>query len=203
MNLKDLTMWTFVAGAVIAVQFASASGTAAVSDTISIYRVSIDTRQAVPDHLAYLSLMQNIRRAETQHGSASNALHIKTHLEMDDAQADAFRQFVLSSYEEMTDTNTEVTQRMLCLNERARYATGEAYAVLDILDDIKETNLKRQLRRAYANFGRDRGEELARWLDDIKTGRADHQHDASPALNYDQFSVEEVVASACSSLASN
>ena len=200
MDVKHLAKWTRAAAAIVVAQLSYAE-IASARDTSSFY--AADAGYALPDHLAYLSLMQNMRHAEREAGQGIDIRHIKDHLAMNDRTAEEFRQFVLASYDEMTEDNTEITQRMLCLNEQALYGRGEAYAVLDVLDDIKETNLKRQLRRAYASFGQSRAEELALWLEYIKAGQTDHRYDRERDFNYDRFSVEELVATACGALASN
>ncbi len=203
MDIKEIAKWTVAALTIAVIQFAQADSAVRATDTIRLYRVTYDGSTAMPDHLAYLSLMQNMKRAELEAGTGTNIEHIKAHLSLDDDAAEAFRQFVLASYEEMTDTNTEVTSRMLCANNRARYAFSEAHAVLDVLDDIKETNLRKQLRRALVNVGRSHSAELEAWLGQIRAGDTDHRYDHYASLDYDRFSVEEVVTTACNFIASS
>lgn len=167
-----------------------------------VYRVKYDRSIDMPNHLAYLSLMQNITQAQREAGREANLDHIQMHLSLNRAQAAAFLEYVQTSYIEMIDTNRAVTNRMLCSGDKPKYEVNKAYAVLDVLDDIKETNLRKHFKRVLIDFGSETADELENWLTVIKTGSSHHKYDHRKVFEHSEQSVEDVISTACNLLAS-
>lgn len=198
MDIKKTLKWTIPLLAIFAFQDASANQDGLPGD---VYRAKYAFTRDMPDHLAYLSLMQNLSEAENAVGEEANIAHIQAHLSMEHDRAAQFLHFVLDSYSDMVETNRAVTNRMLCQGKMPRYEVNEAYAVLDVLDDIKETNLRKHYKRAMINFGSRNGEEITAWLDAIKTGASHHKYDHRAVYEHADASVEKVISTACNLLA--
>lgn len=199
MDIKQLVKWSITALAVLMFQHTNASQHA---DRLpdNVFRVKYENSGDMPDHIAYLSLMHNLWLAENESGREPNLTHIQTHLSISPADANRFLEYVLSSYDEMLETNRAVTNRMLCQGNKPKYETNKAYAVLDVLDDIKETNLRKHYQRVLIDFGENTGEELTRWLSVIKTGSSHHRYDHRRVFEYSEQSVEQVISTACNVL---
>ncbi len=199
MDTKQILKWTTAVLAVLAFQHSRANDAQALPS--DAYRVKYDRTEAMPDHLAYLSLMQNIRLAEQESSREDNVAHVQTHLSLSSERANLFLEFVIASYDDMTATNRAITSRMLCSGNQPTYAADEAYAMLDVIDDIKETNLRKHYKRALINFGADTAEQLDMWLAVIKTGSSHHKYDHKQVFEHSDESVESVIGTACSVLA--
>ena len=81
----------------------------------------------MPDHIAYLTLMQDLRETEQQNGHDANIRDIQDHMSLDREHAELFLQFMLSSYNQMISTNRAITNRMLCAGDKPRYNDTQAY----------------------------------------------------------------------------
>lgn len=196
MDIKQVMKWTITLLAVLAFQYTEANGLPA-----DVYRVKYDETVQMPDHFAYLTLMQNLVLAEQESGTEANIAHVQTHLSLDQERAEAFLGFVLASYDDMIAVNRAITNRMLCAGQRPKYETNKAYAVLDVLDDIKETNLRKQYKHVLLNFGTRTAVELETWLAVIKTGASHHKYDHRQVFAHSGESVEQVILTACNVLA--
>lgn len=197
MEMKGL-----ISGAIALIALSTSTASAAEPNLPdNAYRERYHQSATMPDYLAYLSLMQNIRLAEEETGSDANVAHIQTHLSMDETQARAFRDYVLTSYDEMTATNRAVTNRMLCTGNRPKYEVNKAYAVLDVIDDIKDTNLRKHYQAATQDIGKEMAAELVQWLQIIKTGSSHHKYDHRRVFEHTEESVEKVITTACNMIA--
>ncbi|XOV90419.1 MAG: hypothetical protein ACFHX7_11185 [Pseudomonadota bacterium] len=199
MDTRQILKWTTAVLAVVVFQYSRANDTLTLPN--DVYRVKYDRTESMPDHLAYLSLMQNIRLAEQESSRADNIAHVQSHLSLSQERANLFLEFVIASYDDMTATNRAIASRMLCHGNRAAYANEEAYALLDVIDDIKETNLRKHYKRALINFGPETAEQLDMWLAVIKTGSSHHKYDHKQVFEHSNESVESVISTACSVLA--
>jgi hypothetical protein len=123
MDMKQILKWTVTLVAIVALQHANAAG----QITNNIIPVSFDNTGTVADHLAYLTLMRNIRQTERQDGHESNISDIRTHLSVDREHAELFLQFILTSYNEMIDTNRALANRLLCAGDKPRYDNAQAF----------------------------------------------------------------------------
>ncbi|MEX0941142.1 MAG: hypothetical protein WD002_01190 [Pseudomonadales bacterium] len=199
MDTIQFVKWSITALAVLVFQQATASQPV---DRLpeEVFRVKYTNTDDMPDHIAYLSLMQNLWLAENESGREPNLVHIQTHLSINREEANIFLEYLLSSYDEMLETNRAVTNRMLCQGNKPKYETNKAYAVLDVLDDIKETNLRKHYKRALIEFGTDTGEELNLWLAAIKTGSSHHRYDHRRIFEHSEQSVGQVISVACNVL---
>lgn len=198
--MKQIMKWSIILMAGLAVHhYSEAAGNGMPGD---VYRVKYDRSIDMPDHLAYLSLMQNITQAQREAGTEANLDHIQLHLSLNREDAREFLEYVQSSYVEMIDNNRAVTNRMLCAGDRPKYEINKAYAVLDVLDDIKETNLRKHYKRVQIDFGSQTADELENWLMAIKTGSSHHKYDHRKVFEHSEHSVEDVISTACNLLAS-
>lgn len=190
--------------AVLAFQYSVADQEGDVAGSpVDSYRFKYDPSGAMPDHLAYLALMQNLVSADKEVGREMNIAHIQSHLSLDPEHTEHFFQFIQASYDKMMDTNRTVTNRMLCSGSRPKYEMNKAYAIVDVLDDIKETNLRKHYKRVLIQFDGTTADELKAWLEVIKTGDSPHKYDQQKLLTHDNPTVEQVVSSACGLLASS
>ncbi len=189
MDIRQVIKWTLIVLTILVAPSARAEVITTSQSPIEVYRIHHDDQVSMPDHLAYLLLMQRMAAQSPE----DNLADIQQHLDKEDTQALDFLDFMLESYSTMRSTNREVTHRMLCLHEQPRYEVGEAYAVLDVLDDIKETNLRKHLGRALIVLGPVEAEGLESWLADIKV--------AQRATTFPEHSVEDVIAKACNIVA--
>lgn len=197
MEMKRIIKW-----AITMMALATAQATLAQPELPdNVYREKYQQSENMPDHLAYLSLMQNIRVAQEEAGTNANIAHIQAHLSFDNEQAMTFLEYVLNSYDEMTTTNRTVTNRMLCTGNRPKYELNKAYAVLDVIDDIKDTNLRKHYKRAMMDLGKDFSGELAAWLQVIKSDSAHHKYDHRMVFEHTDESVESVISTACNMIA--
>ncbi|HKI73598.1 MAG TPA: hypothetical protein VJ998_03085, partial [Pseudomonadales bacterium] len=110
--------------------------------------------------------------------------------------------FMLSSYDNLVTTNRTVANRMLCRGNKPRYNDTQAYQALDVLDDIKDTNLRKHYRRALVNFGPDVAQALGKWLNQIKQDSAHHTLDHREAFMHSDETVEQAIGTACNVIAS-
>lgn len=195
MDMKQVLKWTVTLIAIIAFQHANAIN----QTNDSIIPVKFDISGTVADHLAYLTLMKNLRQTERRNGHESNIANIRNHLSLDREHAELFLQFILTSYNEMIDTNRALANRLLCAGDKPRYDDAQAYQVLDVIDDIKETNLRKIYQRAMINFGSHTAGELSTWLVAIKIA-SPRDEDSNAVLHTDE-SVEQMVGSACNVVA--
>jgi len=204
MFTKQIFKLTVALLAVLAFQCTDADQQGDVAGSpIDSYRFKYDPSNAMPDHLAYLALMQNLVLADKEVGREKNIAHIQSHLSLDREHAEHFFEFIQHSYDKMIDTNRTVTNRMLCSGSRPKYEMNKAYAIVDVLDDIKETNLRKYYRHVLIEFNGTTAGELNKWLAVIKTGKSPHKYDQQKLLKHHNPTVEQVVSSACGLLASS
>jgi hypothetical protein len=197
MEMKRIIKW-----AITMIALASAQPTLAGPELPdNVYREKYQQTENMPDHLAYLSLMQNVRIAQEEVGTSANITHIRAHLSLGNDEAMAFLEYLLVSYDEMTTTNRTVTNRMLCTGNRPKYELNKAYAVLDVIDDIKDTNLRKHYRRALMDLGKESATELSTWLQVIKSDSAHHKYDHRLVFEHTDESVESVISTACNMIA--
>lgn len=200
--MRQVFKWTVILIAVLAFQYTDADQGDPSPLPVDIYRFKHDPADAVPNHLAYLALMQNLLSEQKEAGREATLTHIQARMSLDRENAGLFLDFVKSSYEDMVETNRMVTNRMLCSGSRPKYAIDQAYAIVDVLDDVKETNLRKHYRRALIDFN-GKSEELDSWLAVIKSGSSDDKYDQQKLFEHSDATVEQVVSSACNLLASS
>ena len=198
MDIRQLPKWALAAVAVITFQHAAGADTdVARIDNKAPAPARVDT----PAYVAYLALATQFERAESEGNHAGNIAQVEKHLAVDPEQANRFVAFVLATWDEMNTTNHEIANRMLCSGKQPKYKADTAYAVLNVLHDIKDTNLRRTYRRVKVNFGADTSAQLDAWLAQIneanKAGEAQFQ---ATYLDADR-TVEQVISSACDMLA--
>ena len=191
MDIRNIARWTVTLIAVLAFHYARAELPE------DVYRVKFDRTETMPDHLAYLALMQNLVLSSHNEGNDAAVDRVQEHISVERERAQLFLDFVMNSYDDLTSTNRAVTNRMLCKGSKPKYALNEAYAVLDVLDDIKETNLRKHYKMVLVNFDAKTAQELDVWLDAIKSDATHHKYDHERIFEHAHESVEAVIKTAC------
>lgn len=197
MDIRNFSKWTTTILATLAFQFAGAAGT---GNAPAGKAAEGDTSGA--SYTAYLVLATQLEQAESNGTHARSVDRVAQQMGMDKTEADTFVNFVLASYDEMKATNHKIANRMLCSGDRPKYEAKNAYAVLNVLDDIKDTNLRKTYRRVKVNFGSDAAAHLDNWLAQIQQSNPERDAQFRKAYLNDDQTVEQVISSACDMLAS-
>ena len=151
----------------------------------------------MPDHIAYLTLMQELSRAEAQHNHGTSIKLIEDRMSLDNAHATLFLQFMVSSYEQIVSTNRAISTRVLCNGTMPRYDKRDAHQVIGALDDIKEANLRRSYERAQANLGAEATRHLNEWLATIKLQDSGRASDRNGAYLGHNRNITQLIDDAC------
>lgn len=191
MDTRQIIKWTVTFIAVMIFQHANATTAGAPTGH----------GNSMPDHIAYFLLMQHVSQAEQNNGHTANVDAIEQHLSLDREHAEQFLHFMLDSYSKIVQTDREVTNRMLCSGNKPKYNGNQAYQVLDVLADIKETNLRRYYHNALVDFGDQTAHRLNTWLVVVKD--APHQQFDRQSFFEGGSSLQQVLGAACNVVASN
>lgn len=163
------------------------------------YHVRYDTAGQIPDHVAFVDLLQNLSQAESAIGRQENIAHIRTHLNLNERRAGIFLDHALESYQALLRSNRSVTNRMLC--QGGDIKTEVAYNTLDVLDDLKEATAKQLYKQTIISFGSDFSQQLDMWLASIKEGSSHHKFDHRVVFELNHQSVEKAISTACQYIA--
>jgi hypothetical protein len=170
-----------------------------------VFRSRFEQSENLPDHLAYLSLMQSLYNAEITTGHAQNIARIRSHINVSEETAEHFLQQALSSYNDMLMDNRNTTENLLCHGEQNLTAAdnSQSYATLDILDDLKESHASDQYQKMMQTFDNNVGQELQSWLAVIKTDSSHYKYNHRAVFEHTAQSVGLVIDTACHFLANN
>ena len=153
---------------------------------------------SIPDHIAYLTLMQALARGEAQDAHAANIKLIEDRMSLDTAHAALFLQFMVSSYDQIVSTNRAMATRVLCDGTAPKFNKRNAHRVLGALDNFKEANLRSSYRRAQANLGANATRHLNEWLAMIKRKDSPGLSDRRGAYLGEDRNITQVIDDACS-----
>lgn len=160
-------------------------------------------KPAIPNHIAYLMLMQQLTRAEYRNAHATDIRRIENHLSLDREHAELFLQFILSSYSQMLSTDRAVAARLLCQNNRPRYSGNRAHAVLNAVDNFKASNLREYYRHAHSNLGSRVAGHLDTWLSTIASHSSPGELNRQQNFLHSSVVVEQAMGQVCNVIAAN
>lgn len=210
-NLRKMTAWTIALTALLSFQYAEATtgvdGNTA-SET-STYREYFQADASMPNHYAFLNLMRRIATDNSLEANQKNLIEVQSQFDIPEQSAEEFLLIIKQSYADMTLNNRRATQKMLCSKNLYIDDRDATYALLDVLDDIKETNLVRQYQLtnlAASQLGNEQHNvsvEFKEWLETLKPQQTHHKFDHAVLYRQTDEEVELVVSRACRFLASS
>ncbi len=186
MDFKNLIKWSAILAALLAFKKLNA-------DEI--------TEGEQQDHLAYMLLLKEAGEAQPdEHADLVNL--ISEHLNFSEERSQLFFEYLVTSNESLQANNQAITERMLC-NNPDRGGDDEVYALLDTLQDIRNTNLRKHYRHAMASIGFESSDRLTSWLEDYKPGILPVVHDHKALYESIGMNAESVVGASCNQIAAN
>lgn len=191
METTRILKWTLILLSVVVLQQAGAT-------PAPLYKVKNDHVGSMSDHIAFLTLMQELTRAETRNAHAASIKLIEDRMSLDHAHAALFLQFMLSSYDQIMSTNRATANRMLCSGTTPKYGKSDVHQVLGVLDNLKEANLRHSWQRARTNLGANAARHLNEWLATIKLVDSNPTSDVRAAYLGHDRNIAQVLDDACS-----
>lgn len=206
MEIRGVVHWTitFIATALLAHADAATPGPNDMPGHFARVKVEQSAAQpndTMPDQIAWLTLMQKLAHNEQTGDHAANLGLVQHHIALDQEHAELFLQYVLLSYSQMVSTDHAVTTRMLCSGNKPKYDGRQAWQVRDVLNDIIDTNLRKNYRRARVNLGDRVASQLDAWLTEIKQQSSVEAARRHRAFLHSDESAEQVMNTACNVIA--
>jgi hypothetical protein len=167
-----------------------------------VFRTKFTHTALLPDHLAYLSLMQKTGIDRSTDALATTLKEVIQHMDLTSEAASQFVDNLQNNYEHLTLSNRNATRSLLCELE-ATQDQSATYARLDQLDDIKDATAVHQYQQAITNLTSAQALALNEWLTQLKPHTSHYTLNHAKIFNHTQQSVELVVDTACLFLASN
>ena len=211
LDLRKMTVWTIAITALFSYQSAEATSRIDVNTSLaaSNYRVFFKADASMPNHYAFLNMMENFSSDNSKKTKQKNLTDVQSLFKIPEQSAQAFIQIIVQSYAAMTSNNHVATQKMLCSKELYIDDRAATHELLDVLDDIKETNLVRQYQLtnlAASHLGVNQhnvSTEFKEWLDILKRQQTHHKFNHAALYRQSEENVETVVSRSCRFLAAN
>ena len=206
MDIRGAVNWTvtFIATSLLAHADAATPGPNDMPGHFAQVKVEQSTgqpEQGMPGQVAWLTLMQELAHNEQIGDHAASLSLVQHHIALDQEHAELFLQYVLLSYSQMVSTDHTITTRMLCSGDKPKYDGPQAWQVRDVLNDIIDTNLRKNYRRARVNLGDRVARQLDAWLAEIKQQSSIEATRRHRAFLHSDESAEQIMNTACNVIA--
>jgi hypothetical protein len=165
------------------------------------FRAQFEGSEALPDHIAFLYLMREAYRFDDPRVDTRYVRQVQHQLSMDPREAAQFVNQLQQAYQQLITQNQSVASRLLCKTNVEAFEKNEAYHALDALDDIKDTNLKRQYSALVHGMSIAMATSLGDWLNNIKTDSDYHRLDHAQVFEHTGERIEDVLSEACNQIA--
>ena len=218
-DFRKRIAWTIAVTAMLSYQYAEASTgidvntdaniDSKIAPEASTYRTYFKADASMPNHYAFLNLMRKLASDDSEQTQQENLIEVQSLFDIPEQSAREFLHIIKQSYTTMTFKNRMATQKMLCSKSLYIDDRETIYERLNILDDIKETNLVRQYQLANlatSHLGTEQhnvSREFKQWLEILKPQQTHHKFDHAALYDQSEEDVEMVVSRACRFLASN
>jgi len=195
MHLKSFLKWSLLLVAVLVYK-----NSTAFELPDGVFRDHYHQTSRLPDHFAYLNLMEQINSTVEQNNRQGAINTIEDHMSFDHDQSDQFLSYLMNSYIGFQSSNRSLTDRMLC-HGKLLENEDKVYRLLDTLDDIKETNLKKYYKHALITLGEQSATDLDIWLADVKSQSKHVRYSHRNVYAQMDIDVDTVISVACNQLA--
>ncbi len=211
MNERKVTAWLAVLTLTLVIQPGNANPVQVLENGAEdLYREHFINDEKLPDHFAYMTLMHQLYLDALKSESQPNIEKIQDQFKVNEAEATNILRLLLVSYQGVLASNRSVTSRILCSPSKSyiqsRQGPDKSYDVLDTLDDIKDTNLRKQYDAARYHLSQSNPEVtsgLDNWLTELKPDSQHRKFDHRVIYEQAEQDVSEVIATACNLLAAN
>ncbi len=193
MDLRNLIKWSVVLAAFLV--YKNQANALDIPD--SVYKEKYQQSTQMPDHLAYAVLIKDLSKAVAGEARGDAMLAVQERLGVSTEHSELVLNYLTASYTSMQESNHQVTNKLLCGEPNLK--ENETYALLDLIDDIKESHAVSSFQDAKVAVGE---AHLDAWLADIKQESMHYRYDHKRVYEQLDMNVEQVVSIACNQLAS-